>query len=119
FTAIGSWLLYPIDPFLFSGQLMFPVCFLGSMAFLVSTWVKNGNATAVIMVLLGVALSIFSEIFEDTLWHIFLNPFDTPRGFSAPAWQKIVWKNRIFLSVGIIVFLLGGLLNLQNREKYI
>ncbi len=119
FTALGAWLLYPVDPVVFASQLMFPVCFLGSLAFLISTWVKNGNATAVIMVLLGLALTIFSEILEDTFWHIFLNPFDTPRGFTGPAWQKIVLRNRIFLVVGSIVFLLAGLLNLQKREKYI
>lgn len=119
FAAFGSWLLYPIDPFLLARQLLFPICFLGSLAFFLSTWVKNGNATAVIMVLLGLSLTIFSEIVEDTLWDIFLNPFDIPRGFNQIAWQQIVWKNRVFLSVGALVFILGALLNLQRREKYV
>lgn len=119
FTSIGSWLLYPIDPLSVAGQLMFPICFLGSLSFLFSTWIKNGNATAVIMVLLGLGLTIFSEILEDTLWDVFLNPYDTPRQFSQLAWQQIVWKNRVFLSVGTIVFILTALLNLQKRERYI
>ena len=119
FAAIGSYLLYPIDSVLVAAQLLFPVCFLGSLSFLLSTWIKNGNATAVVMVLIGMALTIFSEILEDTLWDIFLNPFDTPRGFSQVAWQQIVWKNRVFLCVGTIVFILGALLNLQKRERYI
>lgn len=99
--------------------LLFLIYFLGSLAFFLSTWVKNGNATAVIMVLLGMSLTIFSEIVEDTLWDIFLNPFDIPRGFHELAWQQIVWKNRVFLSVGALVFILGALLNLQGREKYV
>lgn len=119
FAAVGSWLLYPINPVVMASQLLFPVCFLGSLAFLFSTWVKNGNATAVIMVLLGVVLSIFSQILEDTLWDVFLNPYEMPRGFGQLAWQQIVWKNRIFLSVGTIVFILTALLNLQKRERYI
>ncbi|MEZ5042857.1 MAG: hypothetical protein R2828_23380 [Saprospiraceae bacterium] len=119
FTSIGSWLLYPIDPLRVAGQLMFPICFLGSLSFLFSTWIKNGNATAVIMVLLGLGLTIFSEILEDTLWDVFLNPYDTPRQFSQLAWQQIVWKNRVFLSVGTIVFILTALLNLQKRERYV
>ena len=119
FAAIGSWLLYPINPVNLAAQLLFPVCFLGSLAFLFSTWIKNGNATAVVMVLLGFFLTIFSEIVEDSLWDIFLNPFDNPREFTHVAWQQIVWKNRVFLSVGALVFILGALLNLQKRERYL
>ena len=119
FAAIGSWLLYPINPFALARQLLFPICFFGSLAFFLSTWIKNGNATAVIMVLLGLSMTIFSEILEDTLWDIFLNPFDTPRGFNQIVWQQIIWKNRVFLSVGSLVFILTALLNLQRREKYV
>ena len=119
FAAIGSYLLYPIEPVRLAAQLLFPVCFLGSLAFLLSTKIKNGNATAVVMVILGFFLTIFSEIVEDTLWDIFLNPFGSPRQYTELAFQQIVWKNRVFLSVGSLVFILGALLNLQNREKYI
>ena len=119
FSALGSYLLYPIDPVHLSAQLLFPVCFLGSLAFLLSTRIKNGNATAVVMILLAFALNVFSEIFENTMWDIFLNPFDSPRQYTQIAFNQIAWKNRIFLSVGTIVFMLGALLNLQNREKYI
>lgn len=119
FAAIGAWLLYPINPFLLARQLLFPILFLGSLAFFLSTWIKNGNATAVVMVLLGIILTMFSEILEDTFWNIFLNPFEPERGFNELSWQLIVWKNRIFLSVGALVFILGALLNLQQRERYV
>lgn len=119
FAAIGSWLLYPIDPVNLAAQLLFPISFLGSLAFLFATKIKNGNATAVVMVILGFFLSIFSEILEDTLWDVFLNPFGSPREYTQLAFQQIIWKNRVFLSVGAVVFILGALLNLQNREKYI
>ena len=119
FAALGSYLLYPIAPIRLAAQLLFPVCFLGSLAFLLSTRIRNGNATAVVMVILGFFLTIFSEIVEDTLWDIFLNPFGSPRQYTEMAFQHIVWKNRVFLSVGSLVFILGALLNLQNREKYI
>ena len=119
FASIGSYLLYPINPLSVASQLFFPVCFIGSLAFFFSTRIKSGNATAVVMVIIGFALSIFSEILERTFWNIFLNPYDPPRQFSQLAWQEIVWKNRIFLSVGAVVFLLGALLNLQGRERYV
>ncbi|WP_235298212.1 hypothetical protein [Portibacter marinus] len=119
FSALGSYLLYPINPILLSYQLMYPVSFLGSLAFLLSTRIKNGNATAVVMVILGFFLSIFSEIFDDTMWNIFMNPFGSSRELTQVAYQQIVWKNRIFLMVGSVIFILGSLLNLQNRERYI
>ncbi|MCR9288617.1 hypothetical protein OAF63_02980 [Saprospiraceae bacterium] len=119
FAAIGSYLLYPIDPVNLAAQLLFPICFLGSLSFLFATRIKNGNATAVVMVLLGFFLSIFSEIFEDTLWDIFLNPFGSPRQYTQIAFQQVIWKNRVFLSVGAVVFILGALINLQNRERFI
>ncbi len=119
FSILGSWLLYPISPVNLASQLIFPVSFLGSLAFLVATRIKNGNATAVVMVILGFFLSIFSQIFEDTLWDIFLNPFGNPRQYTQLAFEQIIWKNRVFLSVGTIVFILASLINLQNRERYI
>ena len=119
FASIGSYLLHPINPVKLAGQLLFPVCFLGSLAFLLATRIKNGNATAVVMVILGFALTLFSEIVEDTLWDIFLNPFGNPRQYTQLAFQQIIWKNRVFLSIGTVVFILGAILNLQNREKYI
>lgn len=119
FSTVGSWLLYPVNPAQLAYQLLFPICFLGSLSFLFSTWIKNGNATAVVMVLLGMGLSIFSEVLQNTFWNIFLNPYDTPREFTQLAWQQIVWKNRVFLCVGTLIFILAALLNLQNRERYI
>jgi hypothetical protein len=119
FAALGGYLLYPINPIVLAGQLLFPIGFLGSLAFLISTWIRNGNATAVVMVLIGFTLTIFGEALEDTFWNVFLNPFDTPRDFSELAWQQIVWKNRVFLSVGSVVFILAALINLQRRERFI
>ncbi len=119
FAGLGAYLLYPVDPITLAAQLLFPICFLGSLAFLVSTWIKNGNATAVVMVLIGFTLTIFGDILEDTYWNVFLNPFDTPRDFSEIAWQQVVWKNRVFLSVGTVVFILAALINLQRRERFV
>ncbi len=119
FAALGSYLLYPINPVLLAGQLIYPVCFLGSLAFALSTKIKNGNATAVVMVIFAFFISIFSEILENSMWDIFLNPFDSPGEYTQLAFQQVIWKNRVFLSVGTIVFVLASLLNLQDREKYI
>jgi hypothetical protein len=116
---ISSFLLYPVKPFELAVQLMFPIGFLGAAAFMFSTVIKNGNGTAVIMILIGVALLILSDALSRSQWNIFLNPMELPDNFNAIIWDGIVTRNRIFLGIGMMVFLLYGLFNLQKREKFI
>ncbi len=115
----GSVLLYKINVFEMAYQLMYPIVFIGALSFMFSTIIKNGNGTAVLMVLIGVALLILSEQLERTQWNIFLNPFKIPNNFNEVIWAGIIVKNRIFLGVGILVFILYGLFNLQKREKFV
>jgi hypothetical protein len=118
-TVMSYFLLAPVNIFELSFQVMFPIYFLGSMAFLFSTVIKNGNGTAVVMVIIGVLLLILSGALERTMWNIFLNPFNIPNRLNEMVWQEITMKNRIFLSVGSLLFVLYGLFNLQKREKFI
>lgn len=119
FSAVASVLLYKIDVLEMAYQLMYPIVFMGSMAFMFSTVIKNGNGTAVTMVLIGVALIILQDAVERTQWNVFLNPFQIPNNFNEIIWQGLITKNRIFLSTGMIVFILYGLYNLQKREKFV
>jgi hypothetical protein len=118
-TLMSYFLLAPVPVLELSFHVMFPIYFLGSLAFLFSTIIKNGNGTAVVMVIIGVGLLIVSGILERTMWNIFLNPFDIPRRLNEMIWQEIAMKNRIFLAVGTLLFVLYGLFNLQKREKFI
>jgi len=119
FAAISYIFLTPVNLFEMTRQLMFPVFFLGGMAFMFSTVIKNGNGTAVVMVILGVVLLIVSEAVERTMWNIFMNPFNPPRNMNEVIWEGIAMKNRIFLVAGTLVFILYGLFNLQKRERFI
>ena len=119
FAVVASVILYKINVFEMAYQLMYPVVFLGSMSFMFSTLIKNGNGTAVVMVLIGVALLILTDTLERTQWNIFLNPFEIPDSMNQVIWQGIISKNRMFLGVGMIVFILYGLFNLQKREKFV
>lgn len=118
-TAMSYFLLAPVSIFDLTWNVMFPIYFLGSLAFLFSTIIKNGNGTAVVMVIIGVLLLIISGILDRTMWNIFLNPFDIPNRLNEMIWQEITMKNRIFLAVGSLIFVLYGLFNLQKREKFI
>ncbi|MGC9355564.1 MAG: hypothetical protein ACP5D9_17075, partial [Mariniphaga sp.] len=119
FSAVASVLLYRINILEMAYQLMYPIVFMGSMAFMFSTIIKNGNGTAVLMVLIGVALIILQDAVERTQWNVFLNPFQIPNNFNEIIWQGLITKNRIFLGAGMIVFILYGLYNLQKREKFV
>lgn len=119
FAAAASVLLYRIEIVEMAYQLMYPIVFLGSMAFMFSTIIKNGNGTAVVLVIIGVALLIMQDAVERTQWNVFLNPFQIPNNFNEFIWQGLITKNRIFLGVGSIVFILYGLYNLQKREKFV
>ncbi|WP_120273985.1 hypothetical protein [Mangrovibacterium diazotrophicum] len=119
FAGLSYIFLTPVGLFKMTYQLMFPVFFLGCMAFMFSTIIKNGNGTAVVMVILGVLALILNDTLSRTMWNIFLNPYSVPRNMNEMVWEGIAINNRIFLVVGAIVFVLYGLFNLQKREKFI
>ncbi len=119
FCWFGYFGLTPYPVFNMSFQLMFPILFLGCLAFLVSTMVKNGNGTAVVMIIIGVFLLMMGNVLGNTQWNVFHNPSDIPQRMNEMVWAQISQKNRIFLSIGSVVFLLGGLTNLQRREKFL
>jgi len=101
-------------------QVMFPVVFLGCLGFLVSTLVRSGSGTAVV-------ISIISFIFwigrPDSIsnwkWNIFINPFNLPRDANPAAWADIVLTNRVIMAATAAAALLYALLNLQRREKFL
>ena len=141
FAYIGRILLYPINIIEMSAQLIFPMLFFGNLAFMFSTIMRSGNGTAVVMIIAGLLFFIFmnssgggggpggpggggGNISQSTsmafsFWNVFLNPFTVPSDIHPMIWQDTIIKNRIFLILGGIVFLLIGLLNLQKREKFV
>lgn len=121
FSWLATLLLYPVNPVEMAAQLMFPILFFGNLAFMFSTITRSGNGTAVLMIVLGFALLIFSnmDLIVRSFWNILLNPFTLPRNFLPVIWESTVLKSRIFLLTGSIIWMLIGLLNLQKREKFV
>jgi len=101
------------------GQVFFPITFLAAVGFMLSTLIKNGNGTAITMVIVGFFFFVLLEPLEHSVWNIFLNPYDEPNNMSEIIWFNVVYKNRIYLMVGSALSILYGLFNLQLREKYI
>jgi hypothetical protein len=118
FTFLSSVLIVKFHFVDMTAQVMIPVLFLGVMSFMLSTVVRNGNGTAVLMIIFGLFFLILSENLYKSQWNVFLNPYDTPRDLNETTWAMITLKNRIILITGSVIFLLAALYNLQKREKF-
>ncbi|HEY9886395.1 MAG TPA: hypothetical protein V6C96_03945, partial [Vampirovibrionales bacterium] len=101
------------------GQVLFPILFLSSLAFMLSTLIKNGNGTAIVIVIVSFIFFVFAEPLEYNVYNVFLNPFSEPREMSEFIWHSIIFKNRIYLIVASVLCLLYGMFNLQFREKFV
>lgn len=99
-------------------QVMFPVLFFGSIAFMLSTVLTNGSATAVVMIVSGLGLWVAQAFIGRSKWNPFLNPYAVPQNVSDTIWAELALQNRIFLAAVVIGCLLYGLLNLQKRERF-
>jgi len=118
FTFISSVLIVKFRVMEVTFQVMMPVIFLGMLAFMLSTIIRNGNGTAVVMIIFGLIFMILAENLSKSQWNIFLNPYDAPWDVNETTWAVITFKNRIILIAGTVIFLLAALFNLQKREKF-
>lgn len=106
---------FPIGTMIY--YVIFPVFALGSLGFMLATLLKNGNSAAVVAIIIGLGLWLLSEMLTHSQWNVFLNPFDDA-DMAGDIWEATIQKNRIFLFIMGIVFMVGGLLGLQNREGF-
>lgn len=100
-------------------NVMFPLLFAGMLSFFISTVVKSGNATAVIIITVAIALLLFGDSLDLGYFDIFFNPYDVPSNTNQSTYSVLASKNKAFLFIGSIVLLLGGLFKLQEREKFL
>jgi len=118
FTFLTTVLIVKFQFVKVTVQVMIPVLFLGMMSFMLSTVIRNGNGTAVVMIIFGIFFMILEDPLRKSQWNVFLNPFDPAWDVSETTWAIITLKNRIILITGTILFLLAALFNLQKREKF-
>lgn len=122
FAWLAAFLLYPLNPFTLALQLIFPVLFFGSLACMLSTLIRSGNGTAVVVILLSILIFVISNsdnTIRYTFWNVFLNPFSVPYHIHPLIWEMIVVKSRIFLLAASVVWVMISSLSLQKREKFI
>jgi hypothetical protein len=118
-----SWLinisLVEFNPFKMGIQVLFPLFFMGMFSFFLSTVTRSGNATAVIVIIASIAMILFASDLKLGYWNVFFNPYKVPSNANPIAFEMLAFKNKAFLAAGGIVFLLGGLFKLQEREKFL
>lgn len=118
FTMLSSFFIVKFQILNMTWKVMLPVIFLGIMAFMLSTVIRNGNGTAVVMIVFGMLFLILSDTLSSSQWNVFLNPFSMPRNMNETSWSLITLKNHIILISASLVFMLVALFNLQKREKF-
>lgn len=117
--TIANLTLYRFNLLPMVGQVLFPIMFLSSLAFMLSTLIKNGNGTAIVIVIVAFIFFVFAEPLEYSAYNVFLNPFSEPREMSEFIWLTIIFKNRVYLTVASALCLLYGMFNLQFRERFV
>ena len=118
-SFISSIALVSFPVFEMTVQVMFPILFFGSLAFMLSTIIGNGSGTAVVMIILGLGAWISQGFIGNSQWNVFLNPFTIPQNVNEIVWAELSSSNRVYIVIGTFVFILMGLLNLQKREKFV
>jgi hypothetical protein len=100
-------------------QLMNPLLFLACLTFLFTTITRSGHGAAVVVIIIGLIFFMLAEPLSKSKWNLFLNPFDVPGDMNLTIWKNVVHQNRLILGIGSIISLLWGLMNLQQREKFV
>lgn len=118
-SYFSTFALIPVAAFPMGLQLMFPIFFLGTLGFLLSTVIRNGAGTAAVMVIIGLVFWISSGVLDENEWNIFLNPYDFPESLSPVVWTEMLFYNRLYLIIGSALAILAALYRLQKREKFI
>ena len=117
-AAVTDWLVVEVPPLQLALQSMVPALFIGLLCFMLSTLIRNGNGTAV-MIIIGLLLFASSKILDVSKWNVFLNPFDVPLDKNPQIFYNTLFDNRLIILLSSFIFLLVGLYKTQNREKFI
>lgn len=118
-SFITDLLVVEVPPVDLTLQIMVPAFFVGTLCFMLSTMIRNGNGTAVMIIIIGFILFILNQILRVSKWNVFLNPYDIPLNKNPEIFYNTLFDNRFVIILASCIFLLVGLYKTQNREKYI
>lgn len=108
-----------IPPMNLALQAMVPALFIGTLSFMLSTTIKNGNGTSVVIIIIGLILFMMKESLGASQWNIFLNPYDVPLDKNPQIFFNAIFHCRINMLIASALFIIIGLNNTRHREKFI
>lgn len=118
-AAATNWGVVEVPPIDLTLQIMAPSLFIGMLCFMLSTMVRNGNGTAVLIIVFGLIFFALNGILGVSKWNVFMNPFDVPLDKNPEIFYNTLFNNRLIILSASFIFLLTGLYKTQNREKFI
>lgn len=118
-SAVTNWVVVEVPPLDLTLQTMVPCLFIGLLCFMLSTIVRNGNGTAVLIIVIGLILFALNSMLGNSKWNVFMNPYNVPLDKNPEIFYNTLFNNRIIVLCTSVVFLLIGLYKTQNREKFI
>ena len=96
-AAVTDWLVVEVPPLQLALQSMVPALFIGLLCFMLSTLIRNGNGTAVMIIIIGLLLFASSKILDVSKWNVFLNPFDVPLDKNPQIFYNTLFVNRLII----------------------
>lgn len=100
-------------------QAMVPALFIGTLSFMLSTMIKNGNGTSVVIIIIGLLLFMIKDALGVSQWNIFINPYDVPLDKNPQIFFNAVFHCRVNMLIASALFIIFGLNTTRNREKFI
>jgi hypothetical protein len=94
-----------------------PTFFVGNMTLYFAVRFRSGFAAGMISAGLLVMVLMFSELYNETRYFLYFNPYDVPRRLDPETWNFWMWQNRIavFLMGGFLLF--SALRGMEVRER--
>jgi hypothetical protein len=118
--ALFTWaVVVEVPPASLTFHCLVLALFIGSLSFMFSTYIKNGSGTAVVVIILSIILFMFQDVVKGTRWDFFVNPFNIPLNSNQQLFYETLFNNRVVTCIASILFILLGLNNTRDREKFI
>ena len=118
-AALTWWVIVDVPVMRLTMQCMALALFIGTLSFMFSSYIKNGSGTAVVVIIVSIVFFMLQDSLSGTRWDVFLNPFNVPLDKNPQIFYDNLFNNRVVMCIASIVFILVGLNNTRNREKFI
>ena len=116
---LTNWIVVEVQPVEIAAQALVPAFFIGMCAFMFSTILRNGNGTAVVLIIVGILLFFLDMVLGVSYWNVLMNPYDIPLEQNPIIFYDTLFYNRIAVMTASIVLLIVGLNSMRKREKFI